>query len=139
MAGLRQQHYSVSNSLLVPCREDWQELMNEALGTLAELRSTLNERWRINRFFGKVNSLSQHLKPAFAETTQTICIADLGTGSGKLVLYLQALARKHKGELQVYPVDFSSRVLGLALENIKSSPDIHLIQANALMAYKRYV
>jgi SAM-dependent methyltransferase len=143
MAGLRQQQYSVqdlsvSNSFLakdrflVPSRKEQHELMDEGLGTLAELRSTLNELWRINRFFGNVNSLSQYLKPAFVEKTQPLRIADLGTGSGKLALYLRDLARKHKRELQIYPVDFSSRVLGLAQENISSSLDIHLIQANAL-------
>lgn len=134
MAGLTQKNnssYLAKSSLLVPARKDQSELLDEWHGSVPELQATLNELWLINQVFGNLGSLIHHLNIGLANKTRAIRIADLGTGSGKLALYLRNWANRKQLELELYPVDFSRRVLSLAQGNIKTTDEIHLIEADA--------
>jgi SAM-dependent methyltransferase len=122
--------YLAKASLLIPPRKDQSELLDEGEGSLDDLRASLNEVWNFNRFFGHLGSLKKFLQAG--NRHKALRIADIGTGSGKLALYLQQWAHSQPLELEVVAVDFSERVLSIARENLQNRPDIHLVQADGL-------
>jgi SAM-dependent methyltransferase len=130
LKGVYMAELAQKSSLLIPERQDAIELLDEGAGSLEELRASLDEVWRINRFFGNLGSLTRFLEAGMQE--QHLSIADLGTGSGKMALYLKRWAQRKKFQLDLYPVDFSERVLSIARANTKESPDIHLVQADGV-------
>jgi ubiquinone/menaquinone biosynthesis C-methylase UbiE len=121
-----------SASFLVPARIDQAELLDQGEGSLEDVRANFDEMWRINKAFAGVRSLTQYLNLQRHSPNQPVRIVDLGTGSGRLALYLQKWGQKHHLEIQVYPLDLSPRNLHIAQENIQSRSNIHLIQADGL-------
>jgi ubiquinone/menaquinone biosynthesis C-methylase UbiE len=119
-------------SFLVPERVDEPELLDQGAGNQADVRTNLEEMWRINVLFGGLRSLTYHLNPLLRKTTRPLRIVDVGTGSGRLPLYLMRLAQRHKLQVHIYPLDLSARNLAVAQENINSNPAIHLVKADAL-------
>jgi ubiquinone/menaquinone biosynthesis C-methylase UbiE len=119
-------------SLLVPAREDAPELLDEGEGSLVDVRISLDEMCRINQVFGGIRALNRYLKPQLRKAKQTVCLVDIGAGSGQMALELVQWAERQRIELEIYPLDFSERHLSIAQENIQARPHIHLIEANAL-------
>ena len=118
---------------LIPSRIDQAELLDQGEGSLADVRTNLQEMSRINRAFAGVRSITSHLKPEAHPDARPLRIVDLGTGSGQLAHHLvHDWARENNVQVQVYPVDLSPRNLSVARETVTSDPAIHLIQANGL-------
>lgn len=121
-----------SASFLVPERVDQDELLDQGEGSLEDVRINLDEIWRINQAFAGLRSLTRALNPTVLRQSQPIRIVDLGTGSGKLALHLRRWGQKHRVKVQVYPLDLSPRHLSIVQDNVRSTPDIHLVQADGL-------
>jgi hypothetical protein len=121
--------YLAKPSFLVPCREEAAELLDEGVANLEELRASLNEIWKINRFFGRLESFTRFLP---TDKNRTLRIADIGTGAGKLAVYLGEWARRNQIQLELFPIDFSQQVLSIAQENLNAAANVHLVQANGL-------
>lgn len=117
-------------SFLVPSRSDQIELLDQGEGTREDVRTNLDEMWRINQAFAGLRSVTQCLNSQRHRTNQPMRIVDLGTGSGRLALHLMNWAKRRSLELYVYPLDLSSRNLSVAQDNIKANPLIYPLQAD---------
>jgi ubiquinone/menaquinone biosynthesis C-methylase UbiE len=65
-------------------------------------------------------------------TSETVTVADLGTGGGRLPVYLAKWARRNGLKMRVLGLDLSARNLSVAQENVGDSPDIQLLRGDVL-------
>ncbi|MDX2139250.1 MAG: methyltransferase domain-containing protein [Chloroflexota bacterium] len=108
------------------------ELLDQGLGTLADVRANLNDMWRLNRSTGGVSALLTHLLPRLRRARAPIRIADLGTGAARLNVYLAHWARQHGIALECYGLDVSARNLCVAREHVNGHSGVHLLQADGM-------
>jgi ubiquinone/menaquinone biosynthesis C-methylase UbiE len=114
----------------VPARHDEPELLDQGLGSPADVRTNLMEMWRINRWLGGVGALTDYLLPLLNYRAEPLSLVDLGTGSGEIPLLIARHARKHFLPVKIYGLDVSGRNLAVAQANLHDASDIHLIQAD---------
>src|SRR4051794_38072521 len=86
-------------SFLIPKREQQPELLNQEVGSLADVCSNLTEMWRLNRYFGGVESLTRHLYPLLRQGSQPLRVVDIGTGSGEMGALLAQWAKQNGCQL----------------------------------------
>lgn len=117
----------------MPPRVDQEELLDLGEGTLEDVKQSLDDLWRINRFLGGVPSLTRHLFPRLRDRARegTATIADLGTGSAEIPALISRWARRKHLQVQIYALDFTARHLDIARSYVAPLPDIHLIRADA--------
>jgi len=71
------------------------EMLDEDRGTLREVKESLDDLWRINRWLGGVSSNLQLFQAFFARTgTHPVRILDVGAGDSRLAGHLQAELRQ---------------------------------------------
>jgi ubiquinone/menaquinone biosynthesis C-methylase UbiE len=119
----------------VPERVDAPELLDQGAGTLDDVRVNLDEMWRLGALLGGLRGLTAHLLPMIENalaTDETVTVTDLGTGGGRLPLYLAKWARRNNLPLRVFGLDLSPRNLNIAQENIGDSPKIQLMRGDVL-------
>lgn len=116
-------------SFLIPKREQQAELLDQDLGSMADVHSNLIEMWRLNRYFGGIAALTRHLYPLLRQGSQPLRVVDLGTGSGEMGALLAQWAKQNNRQLVICALDKSGRNLSVARE--KAIDDVHLVQADA--------
>ena len=52
-----------ATAFLIPTHKDQPELLDQEVGSRADVRTNLIEMWRLNRYFGGVKALTCHLYP----------------------------------------------------------------------------
>lgn len=125
---------------LVPPRSDQLELLEQGVGTAADVAVNLAEMTRINRWLGGYRALTRHLYPlitraAAGETAvdQTaLSLVDLGAGSGDTARMLAYWAQRKRLGLTVIPLDLEMRHLNAASPDLHRISGIHRIQGDAL-------
>ena len=118
-------------SLLVPPRLDQEELLDRGAGTAADVRESLADLWRINRFLGGIPSLTTHLFPRLIAVEGPATIADIGTGSAEVPALIARWARRQQLRVRIMGVDFATRHLSIAQSFAQPLPNIHLVHADA--------
>jgi len=118
-------------SFLVPVRKDQSELLDQGIGSKADVRTNLMEMWRLNRYFGGVEALTHHLYPLLRQGTEPMRIVDIGTGSGEMGSLLTKWAKENERCIWIYALDKSERNLVVARENAKTLQVVCFIQADA--------
>jgi len=88
--------------------------------------------WYMNKIFGGVRAVTQRLYTRLSKNKTPICVAELGTGSGRLGREISDWASQNQFDVNTLLIDISSRHLAVATENISDRADIDLIQADAL-------
>jgi len=116
-------------SFLIPKREQQSELLDQEMGSMADVRSNLIEMWRFNRYFGGIEALTRHLYPLLRQGSQPLRVVDLGTGSGAMGALLAQWAKQNNRQLVICALDKSERNLSVARE--KAIDDVHLMRADA--------
>lgn len=111
-------------------RQTQEELLDQGVGSPADVRENLTEMWRLNRILGGVSALTRHLFPLLARTREPQHVVDLGTGSGELALHVAGWARTKQLDVTMLLLDLSARNLVVAQENANHSAAVRLIQAN---------
>src|SRR5260221_8163565 len=91
---------------LIPDRKEQEELLDLGDGSLADVRQSLADLWRINRFLGGIDSEMRHLA-SYLHTGRVTTIADLGTGAGQIAAMIARWSRRRHFPVQVIAVDFS--------------------------------
>lgn len=114
-----------------PARIEQEELLDLGYGSLADVKTNLDEMWQINRYLGGLHALTHHLYPRMAALPGTITLADLGTGSAHMARAITQWAHKQHLKLNVLAVDWASRNLSIAQESVAQTPEITLLQADA--------
>jgi SAM-dependent methyltransferase len=116
---------------LIPERKEQEELLDLGEGSPADVRQSLADLWRINRFLGGLGSVTRHLTP-YLRTGQPTTIADLGTGAGQIAAYIARWASRRNRPVRVIAVDFSARNLTVARRYTQADSAVSLLEANAL-------
>ncbi|MBC8170717.1 MAG: methyltransferase domain-containing protein [Anaerolineae bacterium] len=117
-------------SWFMPARLDEPELLDQGIGSAADVSANLREMWQINRFFGGIQALTHYLYPRLRQRQEALCLVDLGTGSGEIPLLIARRAPRHPQSIKIYGLDLSGRNLAVAQEKVKTTPGVHLIQAD---------
>ena len=118
-----------ATSFLIPTRTDQPELLDQDVGSMADVRTNLIEMWRVNRYFGGVKALTCHLYPLLLQGSQPLSVVDIGTGSGEMGALLTRWAKQNGRHLLICALDKSERNLLVAREKIIDS--MNLMQADA--------
>jgi SAM-dependent methyltransferase len=116
---------------LIPERKEQEELLDLGEGSPADVRQSLADLWRINRFLGGLGSVTRHLTP-YLQADQPTTIADLGTGAGQIAAYIARWASRRNRPVRVIAVDFSARNLTVARRYTQADSAVCLLEANAL-------
>jgi ubiquinone/menaquinone biosynthesis C-methylase UbiE len=120
---------------LVPERVDAPELLDQGAGTLDDVRVNLDEMWRLGAMLGGLRGLTAHLLPMIEkawDTDEPVTVADLGTGGGRLPVYLAKWAWRNGLDLRVFGLDLSARNLSIAQENTDTRREIQLLRGDVL-------
>ena len=116
----------------VPFRLEQIELLDQGIGTLQDVRQNLHEMWYMNKIFGGVRAVTRRLYTRLLKNKTPMCVAELGTGSGRLGQEISDWASKNRIDVNTLLIDISARHLTVASEIISNREDINLIQADAL-------
>ena len=112
-------------------QRDRAELLDLNAGSIAEVRRSLGDIRRINRWLGgarvAVDAVFELLEK---RGLRRATILDVGTGSADIPLCLQKEAARRDIELQIYALDLSARHLQIAREDVGESA-IHLLRGDA--------
>ena len=119
------------SSFLVPPRYDQPELLDMGAGTPHEVKASLSDLWRINRYLGGIPAITHHLFPRLQAQAGTVTLADIGTGSAEIPAYIARWAREQNLSVRIVPIDLASRNLYIARGFVKSLPNVQLVQADA--------
>jgi ubiquinone/menaquinone biosynthesis C-methylase UbiE len=115
--------------MLVPARIDEPELLDCGYGSEEDVKASLAEITKMNRYFGGLHAFTHYLYPRLITNSGTVTIADLGTGSAAIPVMIARWARTHSRDVRIIGVDYSPRHLRCA--NVAGSPGISLLQADA--------
>jgi ubiquinone/menaquinone biosynthesis C-methylase UbiE len=123
---------------LVPPQTNREELLDRNFGTLAEVRRSLHDIRRINRYLGGARVVCH---PALSMLKQrglrAATILDIGTGCADLPLRLQHDARRAGIDVRVIGLDINARHLRIAREDLRAArvlaatKNIQLLRADA--------
>ncbi len=115
-------------AFLVPPRIDQPEIMDLGEGTLADVRQTLDDLWRINRLLGAAFALNREIRPRIAGVEGQVVVLDLGAGGAHYAASLDKWAARNGYDVQVIALDFAKRTLDIAQDNI--TEHVTLLQAD---------
>jgi SAM-dependent methyltransferase len=118
-----------SPSFLVPARLDAPELLDMGKGTLDDVRANFADLWRINRYLGGINAVTQHLYPPLRQHEEPITLVDIGSGSAHIAREIKRWAEQQAIGLKLLGLDLSARHLTIAQDQ---SSTLKFIQADAL-------
>jgi hypothetical protein len=119
------------SSWLVPPRYDQPELLDQGAGTPDDVRASLGDLWRINRYLGGIPALTRHLFPRLRAHTGVVTLADIGTGSAEIPAFIARWARRQHLSVRILALEFAARHLEIARGYVQSLPNVHLVQADA--------
>jgi SAM-dependent methyltransferase len=118
-------------SSLALARIDQPELLDQGIGSRADVQANLTEMWRSNRYLGGMAALTRHLYPRLRALAGPVRLLDLGSGSAQIPLALARWARQNEIHAEVIAADWSARNLSVAQALHADSPGVWLIQADA--------
>jgi SAM-dependent methyltransferase len=124
--------YGQRPTLLIPARVDTPELLDLGEGTADDVKMSLDDLWRINRFFGGVMPITNHLFPRLRQHSGTATVLDVGTGSAQMAVLIARWAARNGCSVKVIGLDLASRHLAVAAAFAASTPNVKLMQADAL-------
>ncbi len=100
LSSIKQPTFWVQSSLFVPPRIDSPELLDQGIGTDEDVRANFADLWRINRYLGGVQAITQHLYPRLLAHAGTNTLVDIGTGSGDIGAVITRWAGQQRIDLK---------------------------------------
>lgn len=117
---------------LVPARVDQPELLDLGVGSPDDVRQSLADLWRINRYLGGIRALTAHLYPRLLAAEGHVSCVDIGAGAGQISAVIGAWARRNQRDVQVIALDLAARNLEVARAFTAQTPNVALLQADAM-------
>ncbi len=117
--------------LLVPPREEADELLDLGVGTPDEVTASLNDLWRINRYLGGLRALTTHLYPRLTALAVPATCVDIGAGDGRVAASIAGWASRQRHDVRVIALDLLQRHLSRAVPHAQATPNLSLLQADA--------
>ncbi len=116
----------------VPTRQDQPEWLDLRRGSLDDVRESLSDIGRINRWLGGQAALRRFLFPRMrqAGTKRRLRILDVGTGSAAVPLEIARWARRHEVPVKIIALDNNRRHLNIARESVSEYAEIQLLAAD---------
>ena len=116
----------------VPTRQDQPEWLDLERGSLDEVRESLSDISRINRWLGGQAALRWFLFPRMRQAGRKspLRILDVGTGSAAVPLEIARWARRHEMPVTIVALDNNRRHLNIARETVSEYAEIQLLAAN---------
>ena len=116
----------------VPTRQDQPEWLDLQRGSLDDVRESLSDIGRINRWLGGQAALRRFLFPRMrqAGTKRRLRILDVGTGSAAVPLEIARWARRHEIPVKIVALDNNRRHLNIARESVSQYAEIQLLAAD---------
>ena len=116
----------------VPTRQDQPEWLDLQHGSLDDVRESLADIRRINRWLGGRAALRRFLFPQLrqAGTKRRLRILDVGSGSATIPLEIARWARRHEIPVEIVALDINRRHLNIARENVSEYAEIQLLAAD---------
>ena len=121
-------------SFFFPPRNLRDELLDLDESPYEEVRDSLNDIVRVNRFLSGYRVLLRHAKKILKEHKEDrpFRILDAATGSADQPVVLAKLAGKMGVPVQITAIDINSKMLRMAREEIQHYPEINLVQSDIL-------
>ena len=116
----------------IPSRQDRPEWLDLQRGSLDEVRESLRDISRINRWLGGQAALRRFLFPRMrqAGAKRPLRILDVGTGSAAVPLEIVRWARRHEIPVRIIALDNNLRHLNIGRENVSEYEEIQLLAAD---------
>ncbi len=110
----------------IPSRQDRPEWLDLQRGSLDEVRESLRDISRINRWLGGQAALRRFLFPRMrqAGAKRPLRILDVGTGSAAVPLEIVRWARRHEIPVRIIALDNNLRHLNIGRENVSEYEEI---------------
>jgi len=131
MASVKRLDFAAVPSKWLPARSDSPELLDIGVGSDEDVQANFADMWRINRYLGGVQALTQHLYPRLLAHAGTTTLVDIGTGAGDIGAVISGWAGRRGLHLKVWGLDLSARNLRLTRSLSGAAFDTRL-QADAL-------
>jgi SAM-dependent methyltransferase len=116
---------------LVPPRSSRLELLDERSADPADLRATLDDLARTNRWLGGRRALLGALEPLLLTSERPLEVLDVGTGGADLPRALAERARRVRREVLVTAIDREPLVAALAAGHTPPGSDLRVLCADA--------
>lgn len=131
-SSLNEPYIPQPSSFLVPQRITTSELLDMGIGSAQDVRANFADMWRINRYLGGLNAITQHLYPRLRFHKEPLTLIDIGTGSADIAMNIGQWAREAQIDLHTWGLDWSVRNLAVARLQTSSDKRIGLLQADGL-------
>jgi SAM-dependent methyltransferase len=118
--------------LLVPPREDADELLDLGVGEPQEVSDSLDDLWRLNRFLGGLRAVTTHLYTRLDLLAEPATVIDIGAGDGRVAASIAGWAVRNRHDVRVVALDLSQRHLKRATPHAAAAPNLSLLQADAM-------
>jgi ubiquinone/menaquinone biosynthesis C-methylase UbiE len=117
---------------LTPPRQNNPELLDEGAGTLDDVRASLHDLKRLNRYLGGTRAVVSHLYPRLRALSGQRTVVDIGTGDASLPLTIEQWAHQQSMPIHITALDLMPRHLQIARQETQSAQAIQLMSADAL-------
>lgn len=117
----------------VPPRNLRDELLDLDEAPFEEVRDSLNDVRRVNRYLSGYRVLLQHIRPFLERHPEgaTLDVLDAATGSADQPIELVRLARRMKRRVRVVALDVNIKMIRYARERAARYPEIRFVQGDA--------
>jgi ubiquinone/menaquinone biosynthesis C-methylase UbiE len=120
----------------VPPRIDEPELIDDATQPYCDLRDSMRDVRRVNRFLGGTAATTRQVR-RWLQASQpaghrAIRLLDLATGTGDIPQAVLRVAQQVGATVQITGLDYSEPILQCAREYVAPLPAIRLLRGNAL-------
>jgi 2-polyprenyl-3-methyl-5-hydroxy-6-metoxy-1,4-benzoquinol methylase len=118
-------------SCLVPARVDAPELLDLGKGSPQDVRASLADLERMNRYLGGISAITRYLYPRLNVLDSQASVLDIGTGSAVIPRAIVRWAQQRGLNMEVIGLDLAARHLQLAQNSSLQLPRLNLVQGDA--------
>jgi len=117
----------------LPKRLDCEEMLDAGQGSFQEVRESLRDLDRINRWLGGEAPLRRFLYPGIAGQAggKPVRVLDVGAGSGATSIAIARWATEKKIPVEIIAFDNNERHLAIARKAVRGRPGIRLLRGDA--------